>query len=587
MFVLYIFAFVSGLITILAPCIWPLLPIIFSSSSTGGRSRPLGITLGIILSFGLLTLTISTLVSFIPFDPNVLRLFAVLVIGVMGAGLLIPSFGKIIEGYLSRVSSFAGSKASLNDKGFKGGLATGLALGIVWSPCAGPILATIASISATRQVSFEVILLTAIYMIGVGIPLFMFALASQTIINKSRFLSSYTGRIQQGFGFVMIITAILIFTNFDKVLQAKLLDAIPTYSQFLYKLESNPSVQNELRRLKKKDSLQTQVKDLKPIDVTDQSTLPKLGQAPEFVGIYKWLNSEKPLTMSELKGKVVLIDFWTYTCINCIRTLPFVTGWYEKYKDKGFVVVGVHTPEFEFEKKTDNVLGAIKQYKINYPVAQDNDYETWNAYRNLYWPAKYLIDKDGNIRYTHFGEGQYEETEMNIKKLVEELGQKTDEQVIQLEDKTPRSFQTPETYLGSSRIDRFASNEGIVGGVQSFTSNLNIPLHGVSYEGKWDVRPEYSSPFKGSSLVLRFYANKVHLVIVTKNPNDKVKVLLDGKVVNDVNRGQDVLDGYVEFDEDHPDDLYNLIDLKGKSGDHTLRLEFESDGVEVYAFTFG
>lgn len=587
MLILFIFTFISGLVTILAPCIWPLLPIILSSSTTGGRSRPLGITLGVVLSFGVLTLTISTLISFIPFDPNVLRLLAVLVIGVMGASLLIPSFGKIIEGYISKVSSLSGNKIHPKDTGFRGGLVTGLALGIVWSPCAGPILATIASISATRQLSFEVVLLPAVYMIGVGIPLFVFALASQSIVNKSRFLSAYTGRIQQGFGLVMIITAILILTNFDKVLQAKLLDAIPAYSQFLYKLETNPSVQNELRRLKKKDSSQTQVKDLKPMNVTDQSGLPNLGKAPDFVGIYNWLNTEKPLTMGKLKGKVVLIDFWTYTCINCIRTLPFVTSWYEKYKDKGFVIVGVHTPEFEFEKKTENVSGAIKQYKITYPVAQDNDYETWNAYRNLYWPAKYLVDAEGNIRYTHFGEGEYGQTEMNIKKLLEERGMDVDDEVVKLEDKTPKSFQTPETYLGRSRIDRFASNERIIGGTQMFTSQLTIPPHGIAYEGKWDLQSEYASSFKGGSIIFRFYADKVYLVIVPKTPTDKVKVYLDGKIVNDTSRGKDVVEGYIQFDKEHADDLYNLIDLKGLSGDHTLKLEFESEGVKIYAFTFG
>ncbi len=301
------------------------------------------------------------------------------------------------------------------------------------------------------------------------------------------------------------------------------------------------------------------------------TSLPQLGKAREFVGISKWLNSE-PLTMEKLKGKVVLVDFWTYTCINCIRTLPHVTGWYEKYKDKGFVVIGVHTPEFEFEKKPENVENAIKQYKIHYPVAQDNDYITWSAYDNHYWPAKYLVDAKGNIRYTHFGEGKYEETEMNIKTLLDEMGMETNDTTLILQDQTPQYALTPETYLGTARRDRY---------VDDFSS---VPTHHFSLQGSWKTDSEYIESKKGSKLKLHFYADKVFLVITPTGKEDKVKILFDDKVVSKDQEGDDVENEMIKIDEAR---LYNLINLHTGPEEHSLELDFETDGIKIYAFTFG
>ncbi|OGK43335.1 hypothetical protein A3B40_05665 [Candidatus Roizmanbacteria bacterium RIFCSPLOWO2_01_FULL_37_16] len=573
MSILLLFAFISGLVTILAPCIWPLLPIILSATATGGRAKPLGITLGVVISFAFFTLSISYLVKIIPFDPDILRFFAVLLIGFLGLTLVNPLLAQIVEGWISRISGkFSGlakgqdQTMSIRRQGFRGGLVTGLALGVVWSPCAGPILATIATLAATQSVNLSIIFVTIVYVTGVGIPLFGFATLGSKFFSQSRVISPYLGQIQKIFGVIMILTAIAIFTNYDKVIQVKLLDAVPSYSNFLFKLEGNKDVKEQLDFLRgKKDISKDAPMNKNIIMVTPPSSLPNLGQAPEFVGIYRWLNIDRSLTMRELRGKVVLIDFWTYTCINCIRTLPFVTSWYEKYKNKGLVVVGVHTPEFEFEKKTENVLAAIKQYGIRYPVPQDNDYKTWRAYDNHYWPAKYLIDKDGNVRYTHFGEGEYEQTEKNIQILLKEAGTQVKESIVKLEDQTPKTRLTPELYLGAARR------------IQG-TFNL---------EGDWDVQDEYSASAQGSALNLNFYANKVHLVITPKTMDDEIKVYLDGKIVDEFNWGKDVKDGFVILNEDNPQTLYNLIDLRGKTSDHLLRLEFETEGTKIYAFTFG
>lgn len=561
------FAFVSGLVTIFAPCIWPLLPIILSSTSGGGRKKPLGITLGITTSFAFFTLALSYILKVISFDPNSLRLVAVVVIGFLGLTLAIPALSQKLEALVSQFSSRLNISSKTQSNGFVSGYVTGFSLGLVWSPCAGPILATIAALAATQQVNLAVILVTLVYVAGVGIPLFIFSSLGSLVFEKSRLFNKYTGRIQQIFGVLMILTALAIYTNYDKVLQAKLLDLVPSYSNFILKLENNPQVKNELDKLKTKP---------------DMGSLPSKGTAPEFVGITNWLNTDKPLTMAGLRGKVVLVDFWTYTCINCIRTLPYVTSWYEKYKDMGFVVVGVHTPEFEFEKKTENVLGAIKQYKINYPVAQDNDYRTWNAYNNRYWPAEYLIDVNGNVRRTHFGEGEYEETELAIRRLLEEANNKPTSELTNLKNETPDKRLTPETYLGLGRMEKFASNEKPVEGLNTFTSG-SVPENFFSYEGKWFLDLEYAKASAGSKLLLNFKANKVFLVI-TPNGVGRVKVFLDDAVIPSSVSGKDVKDGFLNLDTAR---LYEIVDLKDGYGIHLLKLEFENDGSQVFAFTFG
>lgn len=547
------FAFLAGLVTILAPCMWPMLPIVLSSTVKGtDHKRPLGITLGVMASFAIFTLSISYLVRIFHFDPNILRIVTVAVITFLGLTLLIPALSRITEGLVSRLTGKLGSQRR-EGSDFKSGFLTGLTLGIIWSPCGGPILASIATFAATGMVSLQVILVTLVYVTGVGLPLFAFTYAGQRLITKTRFLSAYTGRVQQVFGVVMILTAMAIFFNYDKLLQLRLLEAFPTAGRGLNSFESSSEVRKQLDALKGKLST-----DLPATGGLLNTNYP----APEFTGITKWLNTDQPLILKELKGKVVLVDFWTYTCINCIRTLPHVTSWYEKYKNQGFVVIGVHTPEFEFEKKSENVLNAIKQYKIHYPVAQDNDYATWNVYNNQYWPAEYLIDAKGNVRRTHFGEGKYEETEQAIQTLLKEAGQEVKSGLEKMADQTPQMRLSPETYLGSKRS-----------------------LDPSILKGDWEIQPEFAVTGKKSSIELSFTASKVFLVLRPgASGGGKIKVFLDGKAVDANSMGQDVKDGTLTVDTDR---LYTLIDLHDKVENHLLRLEFQTQGIEAFAFTFG
>ena len=308
----------------------------------------------------------------------------------------------------------------------------------------------------------------------------------------------------------------------------------------------------------------------------DDVKLENYGVAPEFTGIANWLNSD-PLTMQQLRGKVVLIDFWTYSCINCIRTLPYVTGWYEKYKDKGFVVVGVHTPEFAFEKDTSNVQAAFKRHGINYPVAQDNDYGTWQAYSNRYWPAHYLIDQSGKIVYTHFGEGKYQETEQAIQQLIgigdeNEMAEENAAGAVSSGGGSASGGKTPEIYFGLKRLDLLSKSQEPSRANQQYHFPSDLPLNYFALEGQWIFNDEGVKLVGTSGKIrLNFYSKDVH--IVAKGDNEIiVKVLIDGKLLTTI-KIQD-------------SSLYTLSEGTD-SKQRILELQIEGTGLEVFTFTFG
>jgi cytochrome c biogenesis protein CcdA/thiol-disulfide isomerase/thioredoxin len=578
MFLLLGFAFISGLATILAPCIWPLLPVILSSSAGAkGKGRPLGITIGIMLSFALFTLTISSLVKLFHIDANALRTVAVVVIGILGISMIVPSFSALVETGVSRLSSIWGRRGQSSSGGFGSGLLTGFSLGIVWSPCAGPILASIATLASTGQVTGQTVLITFAYVAGVGIPLFIFAYGGQRIITTSRLFTAHTASIQKLFGVIMLLTALSIYTNYDKVLQIKLLNLFPQLISSLTNIDNNPTVRKQLDALKQNNN---------DPSVTGVPTLIDNQQkAPDFVGISQWFNTEEPLTIAKLKGKVVLVDFWTYTCINCIRTLPHVTSWYNKYKDQGFVVVGIHTPEFEFEKDTNNVKDAINRFAINYPVGQDNDYSTWKNYNNQFWPAEYLIDGKGTIRRTHFGEGEYEETERAIQDLLKEAGQSVNDKVNTLPDETPHTKMSPETYLGAARMEYYYPNGKTSEGSQTFTDSVKPAENSFVFGGAWNIQQDSAVASENATLTYAFYAQKIFLVLRPGTAqNGKVKVFIDGKPIEVTITGTDVKDGVVTVDTER---LYHLVTFPNGAESHILKLEFLTPGIEAFAFTFG
>lgn len=548
--ILILFAFLGGIITILSPCILPILPIVLSGTVTGGKRRPLGVVTGFIGSFTFFTLFLTAIVRATGLSADSLRVAAVVIIAFFGLSLLIPSLQLLMEKWLSRLTKLAPTQ-NQND-GFVSGILVGTSLGLVWTPCVGPILASIITLAATSTVGLNAVIITLAYAVGTAIPLLAITAGGRTLLTSHPWLINNTTRIQKGFGVLMLLTALAIFNSWDRQFQTYILDKFPGYGTGLTKLEDNAIVRNQLQTWKKGG----------PMFKSSESDY---GNAPDFVTGGKWFNTstgsvQVPLTMKELRSKVVLVDFWTYTCINCIRTLPYLKSWHEKYKDKGLVVVGVHTPEFEFEKNPDNVSKALKDFKLTYPVMQDNDYATWQAYANHYWPAKYMVDKDGKIRYTHFGEGDYDQTEAMIQKLLSETGTAVSIPIVNPTYEV--QTRTPETYLGETRGD----------------------YSRISTTGTFTRSQEYTNPSPGATLTYRFDAMQVFLVMRPKKSSAvaKVKITLDEKEVGAF-AGDDAINGVVTIDSDR---LYKLIKLPA-IGTHMLKLEFLDDNAELYAFTFG
>lgn len=567
------FSFLAGIVTILSPCILPILPIVLSGSVGGSKKKPLGIILGFILSFTFFTLFLTTLVKLTGISPNILRYIAAAVLLLFGVSLLIPQFQLVTEKLFTKLSVFA-PKANPN-AGFFGGFAIGLSIGLIWTPCVGPILASVIALAATSTVTIGTFLITFAYSIGSAIPMFFIMIGGRQLLNKVPSLMANTVRIQKGFGIVMMILAVAIFLNLDRNFEAII--AQSQYGADLTNIENNAAVRNQLNFLKGNPSTKTTI-DTGSLFNTNTP-------APDFVGIDKWLNTDKPLSMHDLKGKVVLVDFWTYTCINCIRTLPHVTSWYDKYNKYGFVVIGVHTPEFQFEHDTQNVQKAIKQYNIHYPVAQDNEYKTWNAYNNQYWPAEYLIDANGIIRRTHFGEGEYDQTEQAIRVLLKENGKQVSSGLSHMSDQTPTTTISPESYLGAKRMLYEVPDGKTNTGLQTFTLQNTVPLNHFSFGGTWNIRDEYAVAENKAILTYNFTAGKVFLVMDPGgNQPGRAKVFLDGKPINQKDAGKDVVNGTVTIDSDR---LYNLVNLHGKTENHILQLQFKATGLQAYAFTFG
>lgn len=541
MIILIGFAFIAGFVTILSPCILPILPIVLSGGISNDKSKPLGIVVGFILSFTFFTLFLSSLVKLTGISPDFLRTLSVAIIFGFGLSLLIPRFQIFLEIIFSKLSNNVGR--SKTRSGFFGGIILGLSLGLIWTPCVGPIIASVITLAASNTVTSASVIITIAYSLGTAIPMLLITYGGRALLQKNLWLVKNTINIQKTFGVLMMITAIGIFFNVDRSFQSYILEAFPQYGTNLTKIEDNRIVLEELEQLK------------------DSPTILNTNKAPNFIPNGTWINSE-PLTISELKGKVVLVDFWTYTCINCIRTLPYITSWHKTYKDKGLVIVGIHTPEFEFEKKKENVVNAMKQYGISYPVLMDNEYANWNAFNNRYWPAKYLIDAKGQIRYTHFGEGEYIETEKMIQELLKEAGNQKFN-TIQTEDKTEDqiSRRTPETYLGSDRTERRSDR----------VENLSQDYYYL--QGKWQISNEYAVSSVGSSLTLNFSGKEVNLVISPAKKGNRIRIYLNDKLVNTI-----TLD---------TERLYNLVELSEYTGSSLLKIEFLDDGIKCFAFTFG
>jgi cytochrome c biogenesis protein CcdA/thiol-disulfide isomerase/thioredoxin len=540
-------AFLEGLALIVSPCILPVLPLVLAASVEGGRRRPYGIIIGFVLAFSLFALISRKIVLALGIDLDIVKDASLVLLALFGLVLLSSKLSDKFSAATQGAANFGNQLASRGGEGLLSGVLIGALIGLVWTPCAGPILAAVLVQVIRQQTDLAGNLIIVSFALGAGVPMLIIALTGRKIMKKLGFLSRHAEAVRRGFGVLILLSVAYIASGVD--------------AQSL--LASAPKAQQTAGAL------------------VLQQGLDKPYAAPEFAGVDAWLNS-KPLTMRSLKGKVVLIDFWTYSCINCVRTLPYITDWDRKYRDMGLVIVGVHSPEFEFEKKLDNVKAALAQHGIRYPVALDNNLATWTNFNNSYWPAHYLIDKDGKVVYTHFGEGEYDVTENNIRYL---LGLKSKAETLQAQAPAIAPDQTPETYLGYGRAENFGGKTPVAHDAESayrFPGFLAENQWALS--GRWRVESEkITAVEKSAALRLNFKARKVFLVLGTTTGKPvHVSVRLNGEAIGP-NAGKDAPGGVATIEHNT---LYELIDQKIPKN-NLLEIQSDAPGLEAYAFTFG
>ena len=574
---LLITSFLAGILTVFAPCVLILLPVIVGSSlatdadKKADRLKPYIISASLGISVLLFTLLLKASTLLINVNPQVWKSVSGGIVILLGLSLLFPLMWAKLS---ARIGLESGTNTLLAKTSKKSGIAgyilTGAALGPVFSACS-PVYAVILATVLPVNLGLGLIYMT-LYAMGLSLALLTIALGGRRLTKRLNWTAKPGGWFRRSLAILLIVVGLAVITGVDKKVQTWVLVHVPFNST---KLEEKLIPTN-------KAGSSTNTQGGKKTTFNVDNPYP----APDLTGIQDWINSD-PQTLAQLKGKVVLIDFWTYSCINCQRTQPYLNKWYDKYKDDGFVIIGAHAPEFAFEKVPANVRQAVNEANIKYPVALDNDFATWNAYKNQFWPAKYLIDKDGQVRYTHFGEGKYDETESAIQTLLKEGGHKITDNIDKNNSAVPvQNGQTPETYLSYERGERFANtNQFKMDQTVKYTLLDKLEEHGWSLGGDWNVGAKESVADSDTSVLrVKFTAKEVYLVM--NGPSDKTITLkLNGQQVSSgTNGGSDVdTNGQVHLNGAR---LYRLIKLSRFTKDQVLDITVPR-GTTINAFTFG
>jgi cytochrome c biogenesis protein CcdA/thiol-disulfide isomerase/thioredoxin len=525
-------AFAAGVITVFTPCILPVLPIVLAGGA-GTKRRPYAIAAGLVTTFTAFLLAGAWLWGLLGIGKQHQIQIGAVLLGLLAVTLIVPKLGEWLEQPLAFMT-----RRRVGDAG--GGFLLGASLGLVFIPCGGPVLAALTSNVARDRVGGWLVVIAIAYAVGAALPLLAIAAGSRRVTLSFR---RHAQAVRVAGGVLMAAAAVVIYNGWAESLQTK----VPGYAQWVQDaIEGNGQAKDKLASLS-----------------GHKSSVKKYVDAPDLQDISAWINSP-PLTMQELRGKVVLVDFWTYSCINCLRTLPYLESWDKRYRSKGLVILGVHSPEFAFEHSLGNVRAAVKRLGVRYPVALDNDFGTWNAYENQYWPADYLIDRNGHVRHVHFGEGAYAETEHKIRQLLATpLPPALDQR-----DRTPTELRTPETYLGYTRIGNYDGSPLRTDEAAKYTFPRALPGDSFAYAGTWTVEGERILAGSGARLRLNFLARSVHLVLGGRG---QVHVKLNGHRLRTV--------------QVVADKLYTLVTQK-TAREGLLELSF-TPGLSAYAFTFG
>jgi cytochrome c biogenesis protein CcdA/thiol-disulfide isomerase/thioredoxin len=534
--------FLAGVVTAVSPCVLPVLPVLLAGGASG--RKPFRIVAGLVVSFSVFTLFAAWILDHVGLPQDFLRNLAIVLLFVMAVTLLVPQAAQLIERPLAVFSRFRPS-------GVGGGFFLGATLGLVFVPCAGPVLATVTVVAAENTVGLRAIVLTLAYSLGAAIPMLLIARGGR---EASARLRRHADSLRVGSGVLIAAVALALTFHLDD----RIAQVTPGYTTFLQdKIEKSSAATKALSKVRGGKAA------LAAVHSTAGSKLPDYGIAPALHADGAWINSP-PRTLQQLRGKVVLVDFWTYSCINCLRTLPHLKAWYAAYHAKGLEIIGVHTPEFAFEHVTSNVRAAVKRLGVTWPVVQDNRYHTWDNYRNQYWPAEYLIDRSGHVRHTHFGEGEYSKTEGLIRTLLGATGK----DARHVADATPTGLLTPETYLGYARLTTYVGTRLVPDVTAPYTFAKSVPENEISYDGDWRVGSSQIVAGPRARLRLNFSAKNVYIVL---GGHGTVHALINGKPSSTI-----------KVDAQR---LYTVRASK-RSINALLELRF-SPGIQAYSFTFG
>jgi cytochrome c biogenesis protein CcdA/thiol-disulfide isomerase/thioredoxin len=584
---LFVLAYLGGVLTIVSPCILPVIPFVLARADRPFLRNGLPMLVGMALAFAVVATLASVAGGWVVSANQYGRIAALTLLAIFGVTLLFPELADRLMRPLVAVGARLSQSADDAEGSLLAPLLLGVATGFLWAPCAGPILGLILTGAALQGASIATTLLLLTYAAGAATSLALALVIGGRVFAAMKRSIGAGEWIRRGLGALVLVAIAAIALGLD--------------TGFLTNLSVGSTTtleQSLLDKLKPHDDAAamtggpSMMMRAKPTEAGEE--LPVEGALPSLAGAVEWLNS-KPLSAEDLKGKVVLVDFWTYSCINCLRAIPYVRAWADKYRDHGLVVIGVHAPEFAFERNIDNVKKAVAALGIKYPVAVDNDYKIWRAFDNEYWPAHYFIDAKGQIRHHHFGEGEYDESERVIQKLLAEAGDSgvptgiVDVKASGAEAASDKAHvESPETYIGYDRIDHFVSPGGPVQDASHvYTAAASPQLNDWSLTGNWTIGNEKALlNDKDGSIVYRFHARDLHLVLGPGEDGKPVRftVTIDGKPPGAAH-GVDVdADGNGTVTAQR---LYQLVRDSGSVADHTFEIRFLDPGVQAYAFTFG
>ena len=574
---LALLAYLGGVLTILSPCILPVLPFVFARSDQPFVRSGLPLLAGMALTFAIVA-TLAAVGGGWAVQANAIgRWVALALLALFALTLIFPALSDRMTRPLVALGSRLTEKTG-QQRGIGSSLLLGVATGLLWAPCAGPILGIIFTTAALNGAHASTTLLLLAYALGAATSLALALLAGGKIFARMKKSLGAGEWIKKSLGVLVLVGVAAIALGLDTRVLARLSTA------------QTSGIESRLASLLGVEGMDQTTK----IETRNgQLVLPVIGDLPPLDGIGPWINSA-PLTREQLKGKVVVIDFWTYSCINCLRSIPHVRAWYDRYKDDGLVVIGVHAPEFAFEREFANVQKAVADLGIRYPVALDNDWKLWRALKNNYWPAHYFIDAQGRIRYYHHGEGSYEESERVIRQLLAEAGHPPSMRMAgataneAAELAASGKVQSPETYIGYARADRFVSAGGQAKEhAKDYAIPAQLQLNQWGLGGRWSVGPQAATSLgAGGKIAFRFHARDLHLVLGPAEGGKPIRfrITIDGRAPGPDAGGDVKADGSGVVTEER---LYQLVRLKGDVTDHSFTIEFLDPGVRAFSFTFG